>query len=111
MIVFGSVYVVSIPAAVAISATFGSKEPAAHAGVMAIPLAGPWLEIAGVVEEESAEGTPGFIAVGVLQIAGVAMTIVGLTVKREVPAAAALPQIDVGPMGSDGWGVRAGGAF
>lgn len=82
-IVFGAIYAIGIPLAAGISAAAGADDPGAHAGVMAIPIAGPFLEAGGVVDEESSEGAPALVAMGVLQIAGITMTILGLTIRRE----------------------------
>lgn len=121
LIVFGSVYVAGIPAAAGISAAAGSKEPGSHAGMMAIPFAGPWLEAAGVVEEESSEGTPGFVAVGALQIVGATLFIIGVSVRRERRMTATSlvdhaplprPFITYGPLGRpSGGGLAIGGAL
>ena len=84
--IFGSVYAASIPATAAIARSDGSKFSGSHAEIMAIPFAGPWLEAAGVVERQSSKGMPGLMAVGLLQIVGATLAVVGLVGReRRVP--------------------------
>lgn len=91
--VFGTVYLGSIPLTAAIASGGGSKFAMSHAGVMAIPFAGPWLEAAGVVESESSSGAPGLAVLGVLQVVGATLGIIGsVGCERIRPVAADAPK-------------------
>jgi hypothetical protein len=113
MVVLGISWLGSIPAAAAISSATGSEVPEQHAGVMAAPLVGPWLEAAGVIDAETTVAAPAFAAIGVLQLGGTLMTILGLTLRRPTGVAEAeqLPTFAVAPMGQGGWGLQVGGAL
>jgi hypothetical protein len=51
-------------------------------GYAAIPLAGPWIMLA---DERTEDYAAALIVAGVLQAAGATMTVLGLTIRREVP--------------------------
>lgn len=105
LVTLGFSWIGSIPAAAAISAASGSSDPGAHAGIMAIPLVGPWVEAGGVLEEATTVAAPAFVALGVLQIGGALMTILGFSLQREVS------HVAVVPMGPDSWGLQLNGSL
>jgi hypothetical protein len=112
LVVFGVFWLGSIPAAAGISSATGSEMPEAHAGIMAVPLAGPIIEAVGGIEDATTAGAPGFIAIEVLQVSGLIMTICGFAIRRPVHGQAEhVPTFAVAPIGEEGWGLHTAGSF
>ncbi len=80
----------------------------------AIPLAGPWIQMAVKPTGAGEDGwVPYLIVDGILQVAGLTMLILGLTLRKEVGGYAdAEPSFQVGPMlGEGAAGLSAFGRF
>jgi hypothetical protein len=106
-VVLGVTWLATIAGTAALSD--GDGEPI---GYSAIPLAGPWIMIGAL---DTGSYTPALVVSGILQASGVVMTILGVAIRTEEPAAhaeGARRRFGVAPFAShDGAGLAAGGTF